>query len=440
MADPLDGLDPRIAKLHQFATIVDKKFGRGSIGSAKDNLVLDIPRITTGSLMFDYALGGGIPRGRITMFFGNKSGGKTTNSKRVVAQAQRLCRNCFRPAKNMVVKSVIVQSDVKDEEPTEVFYAEAECDCYKIGLFKPPRYKRVNKQTKRLEDIPITEHNARLKRYEENSFEEMICGYVDTEGAYDKEWAALLGVDNRRLMYYRPPTAEEAIDVYDPWIRTGAVDFLVMDTLAFMTPRVEVEESSENWQQGLQARLINKFTRKVASAMSACVRQWGRTPTQIWCNQVRMSIGPFGGEVIPGGKGQGFATSIEVKFRPGKPEVEKIDTGKKGEEIEVPLWTDIKFKVVKNKVAPSGIEGYYRMMVNNTETKMKSEISEDDQVFRYAKHFNLFAKADKGSGWEYDGRQFRTLDEIKAMVKGDWEEWTRLKAMLTALLANKEIE
>lgn len=436
--DPLDKLDPRFKTLHRFCSAVDKKFGRGSIGTAAENLILDIPRISTGSMALDHALGGGVPARRMTMFFGNKSGGKSTTAMMVVGQAQKLCRNCFRPAQGMKVKSVIVD---RAGDKREMFYAEAFCDCYAKGIWKPQRFKFHDEKKDVYLDEPEKEYKARLKKLKENSFEEMICGLLDVEGTHDKDWTESLGVDNRRLMYYRPETAEECIDMYDPWVRTGSVDLLVLDTVAFLTPSVEVEKSANEWQQGLQARLMSKFSRKMNAAMIHGARCYGRQVTQIWCNQVRMNISPFGGEFMPGGKSQGFAASAEIKFIPGKPEVEKMDTGKKGEELFVPLWTDIKFRCVKNKVAPGGIEAYYRLMLTNTETKQKGQISEDEQIWRWARYYMLVGKTDDDKKWYYHGREgtqeYRTFSEIQAMVMGTPEELAWMKSNIMMLMLGK---
>lgn len=431
--DEKPAMDPRLRAMAQFASTVDRKFGRGAMASASEAAQLDKMKISTGALSLDYALGGGVPKGRITLFYGKRSGGKTLNAMRVIAKAQTLCRNCFRPAQNLVVKEeTIVLGEGKDKQEKKVWYAEAFCDCYEKGLFVPGPYQVPDSKGVLIEEDK-KEFAARIKRYEKNSYEEMICGLLDTEGTHDREWAERLGVDNRRLYYDHPQTAEELVDVYDPWLRTGAVDLVVLDTIAFMTPRKEIEASAEEWQQGLQARLVNKLCRKISAANAACARQWRRMPTQIWCNQVRAKIGGYGdGETLPGGMGQEFSASIEVKFWPTQPEVEQIKAGNKGEEITVPLWVDIRFKVTKNKMAPSSIEGFYRMILTDTESRRKGDISEDDTLFRWAKHYELVSKDDDDK-WCYDGQTYRTQAELQEILRRGPER-DRLKSLLMSLL------
>jgi RecA/RadA recombinase len=434
--DPFADLDPRFKVLNDFCTAVDKRFGRGSIGTASG--ALDIPRISTGSMSLDHALGGGVPARRLSLFYGKKSTGKSSTAMMVVAHAQGLCRHCFRPVKDLVVKSVKVD---RDGDEREIFYAEGTCDCYAKGIWNPPRLKFYDEKKGVYLDEPEREYKARLKRLKENSYGELICGLQDIEGTHDKEWAASLGVDNRRLIYYRPETAEECIDVYDPWVRTGTIDLLVLDTVAFLTPSEEIEKSSVDWQRGLQARLMSKFSRKMNAALTHCSRQFGQQPTQIWCNQVRMSIGPFGGEVVPGGLSQGFAASVEVKFFPNKPEVLKLNTGKKGDEIVVPVSTDIKFKCVKNKVASVGVEGYYRLILTDTETLKKGQISEYDQVWRWARYYELVGKADNGKWfyWGLNGKiEAKTFSEIQSTVSSSQEEIAWLRDRLMDMLLGRK--
>jgi RecA/RadA recombinase len=424
-------MDSRFARLGEFCSLVEKKFGRGSINMSAKDVCLDVLRIPSGSVVLDYALGGGIPRGRVTMFYGKKSSGKSTTALKVVANAQKVCRNCGRYVETEIKSTVIEQGG----EERKVFYAVGNCDCYKKGLFFPVRYKNITVSGK-IEEEGIREYESRLERYEKNSYEEMIVGWIDTEGAYDQEWAKVLGIDNNRIMYYRPETAEEAIDVCDSWLRTGAIDLLVIDTLAYLTPQIEIEKSSLEWQQGIQARLINKFCRKVASAMSICARRWGRAPTMIWNNQVRMKIGSFGGEVLPGGMGQTFSTSVEVKFWPGKVEVESIKAGNKGEEIYVPLYTEVQFKVIKNKTAPVGIEGFYRLILRDMETVRKGDISELDQIIRWSKYFGIISK--EKNQWKYRNNTYNKLLEIEELIRVNKKEERWLKNVLLNLLLNKE--
>lgn len=395
------------------------KFGQ-VIGQA-GKLALTVPRIETGSLMLDYAFGGsmingrlvaGVPVGRVTMFWGEKSSGKSTNSLRIVSQAQKRCRNCWRPAKNLLVKELD-----EDPETGEVkVQVTGECDCVKSGLFEPPRmmveYQKNQKTAER--DETDKEYNARLDRLKENSYEEAICAWADIEGAYDDPWATALGIDGRRLVYMRPETAEEGIDLLDPLLRSGTVDLLVLDSIAQMTPSAEVQESSMDWQRGLAARLTNKMVRKMVSAVSRCARLYRRAPTQLWINQVRATMNQYGpSTIVPGGKGQGFATHVEFECWSKKPEVDQMDAGNKDEKIDIPKRQELHFKCVKNKTAPPNKSGFYTQILHETYGKLGS-IDEKEQVIRYAKHFEAIKK--DGAKYVLMGKKYDKMGEIEALL------------------------
>lgn len=235
----------RADRLAVLRAAANKKYGHGTIELAGRMKPLPVPRLTTGSLSFDYALGGGLPVGHVTIFRGSESSGKTTAATRIGGLAQDLCANCLRrPAGGIEVEEQV------DEETGEVVrVAHATCDCARTGLFRP----------RQIESEDGNEFRARAKRYQDNSYEEFRVAYLDVEGTFEDAWALQLGCDPARMVRVRTATAEETIDLHDELVRTGSVDLLVIDSLAAMTPNTEVEASSVEWQQGLQARLLNKF-------------------------------------------------------------------------------------------------------------------------------------------------------------------------------------
>jgi len=327
--------------------LVNKEHGSGTIGNAGNIRKMD--RLSTGSLAFDRSLGGGIPVGRTTILAGDESSGKTTNAIRVIGLSQNICANCYRPVKNISVSEMI-------DSEGEVFYgAEGHCDCYNRGIFKP----------KQLDDEKDSDFKKRLELYSENSYEEYRVAFFDPEGTFDREWAVKLGVDLRRLLYVQADTTEEVCDIYEALLRTGEVDLFVLDSIAAMTPAVELEESFEKWQQGLQARLVNKFVRKVLSGITYVLKRRGKAPTQIWINQFREKIGGSSfvdNRIMPGGKGQRFLASVIVYLWTSKWTKETQDK-ELGKDMESEIGTHVKmnFKVEKNKTAPPKQSGSYYM-------------------------------------------------------------------------------
>lgn len=329
-------------KLRQFAKSVQEHYGTKVVEIGMTTV--DMPRLPTGSLGLDIALGGGLPMGRVTMLYGQKSSGKTTTAYRIAGLAQKHCANCLRLCDTFV------------EEIEGDFEQMGVCSCYSEGIYKPRKHPGEK----------VAEYKERVKVYESNSYEPFTVAVVDLEGSYDSSWARSLGLDERLIIYVRPDTAEEAIDVYDSLMRTGAVDLFILDSIAAMTPSKEVEESTEKWQQGLQARLVNKFCRKSQSTANAIAREYGRAPTQIWINQVRQKIGVMFGsnETVPGGMGQGFATSCEVKLWANDFATDTFSISSK-EKMESAKSVRVNFKVNKNKTAPPKRTGNYVMSLHD---------------------------------------------------------------------------
>ena len=312
--------NPRLAKLRKFADSVNKQHGKGTITFGPK--VIEMLRLSTGSLVFDASLGGGIPVGRCTMFWGKESAGKTYCAYKIAAENQNKCANCLREVE---IEDVL---EFADEETGEVFYeAKAHCDCYVQGLFVPRPYPEEHNQAGNLKveerEVPkadgkgtkkvkIVLYDERVEGYKENSYQEYTIVIIDVESSWDAVWAEKLGLDVRRVIIEKPDTAEQTIDIYDSMMRTGAVDLMILDSLAQMTPSDEVEASTEDWQQGLQARLLNKLARKASTALVATYKDYGRLVTQIWINQIRIKLHVQYGspEIRPGGMGQNFIISV----------------------------------------------------------------------------------------------------------------------------------
>ncbi len=382
----------------------DRAVGTAAINARKNR------RVGTTSLELDYSLGGGFPIGWIVLLYGEKSGGKTTTAKRQVGIHQKLCRNCFRPARN--IESIPPTAAELAEDPEARWSATGECDCYVKGLYAPEEpdipelmelgfvegEKKPNKGTK--------VHKAGVQAWKDgftaNSYEEYVCVWIDTENAYDNNWAERLGVDNRRLLYVRPESAEEAIDIMCAIVLTLQCDMLVVDSIAQLVPNEEIEASMEDWQQGLQARLVNKAVRKLVGGSNTVANQ-RRTISQIWINQTRINIGMRFGDpnVKPGGKGQDFAAHVELKFDTVK--VELIDDvwgdKSKGEAVPVPIEALIRWRVTKNRTAPThGVNGSYKMSLRDNDVRPAGSVVEDETIFKMAMHFLVESEKKTKSG------------------------------------------
>ncbi|AUI57505.1 recombinase RecA [Amycolatopsis sp. WAC 01375] len=165
-----------------------------------------------------------------------------------------------------------------------------------------------------------------------------IAAFIDAEHALDPDYAQKLGVDTDALLVSQPDTGEQALEIADMLIRSGALDILVIDSVAALVPRAEIEGEMGDSHVGLQARLMSQALRKMTGAMS------NSGTTAIFINQLREKIGVMFGspETTTGGKALKFYASVRLDVR-------RIETLKDGGE---PVGNRTRVKVVKNKVAP----------------------------------------------------------------------------------------
>ena len=165
-----------------------------------------------------------------------------------------------------------------------------------------------------------------------------IAAFIDAEHALDPDYAAKLGVDTDALLVSQPDTGEQALEIADMLIRSGALDILVIDSVAALVPKAEIEGEMGDSHVGLQARLMSQALRKMTSALS------NSNTTAIFINQLREKIGVMFGspETTTGGKALKFYSSVRLDVR-------RIETLKDGTDA---VGNRTRVKVVKNKVAP----------------------------------------------------------------------------------------
>jgi recombination protein RecA len=165
-----------------------------------------------------------------------------------------------------------------------------------------------------------------------------VCAFIDAEHALDAQYAQKLGVNLQELLISQPDTGEQALEIVDALVRSGSVDLIVVDSVAALTPKAELEGEMGDSLPGLQARLMSQALRKLTATInkSNCM--------VIFINQIRMKIGVMFGnpETTTGGNALKFYSSVRLDIR-------RVGSIKRGEEV---VGNETKVKIVKNKVAP----------------------------------------------------------------------------------------
>ncbi len=222
-----------------------------------------------------------------------------------------------------------------------------------------------------------------------------VCAYIDAEHAMDPEYAGKLGVKLTDLLISQPDTGEQALEIVDSLVRTNKMDVIVIDSVAALTPRAEIEGDMGAHHVGAQARLMSQALRKM-TAITAKSKT-----VVIFINQIRMQIGVMFGnpETTPGGKALKFYASVRLDIR-------RIAQIKKGEEI---MGGRVRVKVVKNKVAAPFKQTEFDLMYNEG-------ISQEGEIIALGEKYEILSKS--GSSYSFgDVKLGRGYDATRQFLK-----------------------
>ena len=242
------------------------------------------------------------------------------------------------------------------------------------------------------------------------------CAFIDAEHAIDPKYAKALGVDVDELILSQPDSGEQALEIAEVLIKSGAIDLIVVDSVAALVPQAELDGEMGDSNIGLHARLMSKAMRKLAGALS------GNNCTAIFINQLREKVGIMFGnpEVTTGGRALKFYSSIRLEVR--KSEAIKVGSDIVGNKVNV--------KVAKNKVAPPfkacQVEIYYG-----------EGISHLSEVITLGSDLGIIEKA--GSWFSYNGEKIgQGADAVRSYLKANPEIDTEITNKIKEKLANNE--
>ena len=238
------------------------------------------------------------------------------------------------------------------------------------------------------------------------------AAFVDAEHALDPTYAEKLGVNIADLLVSQPDTGEQALEITDMLVRSNAVDIVVIDSVAALTPKAEIEGEMGEMQVGLQARLMSQALRKLTGNIK-------RSNTiVIFINQIRMKIGVMFGspETTTGGNALKFYSSVRLDIR-------RIGAIKNGEEV---VGNMTRVKVVKNKVAPPFREAEFEIMYG-------LGISREGEIIELASNQGIVEKS--GAWYSYKGNRIgQGKENVRAYLQGNREVAQEIEAELRARL------
>ena len=237
-----------------------------------------------------------------------------------------------------------------------------------------------------------------------------IAAIIDAEHAFDRFYAEKLGVDVANLLIAQPDSGEQALDIADELIRSSAVDLVVIDSVAALTPKAEIDGDMGDNKVGLQARLMSQALRKLTATISKT------QTTCIFINQLREKIGVMFGnpETTTGGNALKFYASVRLDIR-------RIGQLKDGEEI---IGNQVRVKVVKNKVAPPFRKAEFDLMFGEG-------ISKTGELVDLGVEAGILTKA--GSFYSYEGNKLaQGRDAVKKVLKENPDLADEIEAKIMA--------
>ena len=244
-----------------------------------------------------------------------------------------------------------------------------------------------------------------------------IAAFIDAEHALDPVYAKKLGVDIDNLLVSQPDTGEQALEIVEALVRSGAIDLIVVDSVAALTPKAEIDGDMGDSHVGLLARLMSQAMRKLTGILSK-----SRT-TAIFINQIREKVGVMYGnpETTTGGRALKFYSSVRL-------EVRRVDSVKQGSDV---VGNHTRVKVVKNKVAPPFKQAEFDIMYGEG-------VSRESSIIDIAADLEILNKS--GSWYSYNGNRLgQGKDTVKELLRKDTAFMVELEAKVREMLQDPAV-
>ena len=235
-----------------------------------------------------------------------------------------------------------------------------------------------------------------------------IVAFIDAEHALDPEYAKALGVDIDELLISQPDYGEQALEIADMLVRSGAVDLIVVDSVAALVPKAEIDGEMSDQQMGLQARLMSKALRKLTATLNKS------KTTMIFINQIREKIGGFGfgpQTTTTGGKALKFYSSVRM-------EVKRVKSIKQGEDV---IGNETVVKITKNKIAPPFREASFQIMYGKGISRVGEilDIAIDNDIVSKAGAWFSFGDIRLGQGKENVKNRLEEEKDLLALIEAE---------------------
>ena len=244
-----------------------------------------------------------------------------------------------------------------------------------------------------------------------------IAAFIDAEHALDPVYAKKLGVDIDNLLVSQPDTGEQALEIVEALVRSGAIDLIVVDSVAALTPKAEIDGDMGDSHVGLLARLMSQAMRMLTGMLSK-----SRT-TAIFINQIREKVGVMYGnpETTTGGRALKFYSSVRL-------EVRRVDSVKQGSDV---VGNHTRVKVVKNKVAPPFKQAEFDIMYGEG-------VSRESSIIDIAADLEILNKS--GSWYSYNGNRLgQGKDTVKELLRKDTAFMAELEAKVREMLQDPTV-